>query len=166
MKTITVGKFKFVKTWVFPFDVSKFLIQMMTRFQKNTWSDEELRWIANKWIHVCCGDSKIGDIRIDIDPQKKPDIVGDAWNLAELLGKNSQQGIIIDPPWQINWRTRQLLAYQLRDTLKVGGILLCNSPWSPWSVGMDILAIWKVSPHFNNYRDLTDWWILRKVNDG
>jgi len=163
MKSITIGKFKFVKTWVFPSDVSKFLIQCMSRYGKNHWSEVEQCFIKEKFTHVFCGDSKLGDFRIDKDPERKPDLVADCLDLPEILGKNSQDHVIADPPWQINHRDRQLFSYALRDICKVGGVLIINSPWSPWCVGLDFLSVTKVMPHFNNYRDLTDWWILRKV---
>lgn len=163
MKEITIGKFKFQKCWVFPSDVSKFLIQMISRFNKSYWDELEGCWKKPEVCHVCCGKSKIGEIRVDIDPENNPTLLADAWNLSKILGVGKQNVIVIDPPWQINWRQRQLLSYEMRDCLKVGGTLIQNSPWSPWCVGMEILAIWKVSSHFNNYTDLRDFWILRRV---
>jgi len=163
MKTITVGKFKFQKCWVFPSDVSKFLIQMISRFNKSYWDESEQCWKKHTVAHVCCGKSKIGEIRVDNDPENNPTLVADAWTLSQNSVFKKQKIIIADPPWQINWRQRQLFSYEMRDCLQVGGILIQNSPWSPWCVGMELLAIWKVSAHFNNYSDLRDWWILRRV---
>ena len=160
MKEITIGKFKFQKCWTFPEDVSKFLNRMITRYNKNYWDEKELCWKKPPICHVCCGESKIGEIRVDINSEVNPTILADAWSLSNIL--KEQTMIILDPPWQINWRDRQLLSYEMRDCLKIGGILIQNSPWSPWCIGMKILAVWKVSPHFNNYSDLRDWWILRK----
>ena len=62
MKTITIGKFKFQKTWVFPSDVSKFLIRMIVRYNKSYWDELEQCWKKHPIAHVCCGKSKIGEI--------------------------------------------------------------------------------------------------------
>lgn len=166
MKNITIGKFKFQKTWVFPSDVSKFLIQTIARFSKNYWDEIEKCWKNYPVAHVCCGKSIIGDITVDIDPENNPTLLADAWSLSKNPAFQKTKMIITDPPWQINWRQRQLFSYEMRDCLEIDGILIQNSPWSPWCVGMEILEIWKVSSHFNNYSDLRDWWILRKVSEG
>jgi len=138
---------------------------MISRYNKSYWDELEQCWKKHPVAHVCCGKSKIGEIRVDNDEKNNPTLLADAWTLSQNPAFQRQKIIILDPPWQINWRQRQLLSYEMRDCLELGGILIQNSPWSPWCVGMEILAIWKVSPHFNNYSDLRDWWILRKVAD-
>ena len=49
-------------------------------------------------LHVCCGHSQIGDIRVDVDPTVKPDIVADMYHLPFRRGVF--KCAIIDPPWE------------------------------------------------------------------
>ena len=56
-----------------------------------------------KTLHVCCGKSLIGDVRLDLDTENNPDIVCDAAKLC--LGDNSFDTVLCDPPYngQFQW---------------------------------------------------------------
>jgi len=43
--------------------------------------------------------------------------------------------------------------------------LILNCPWSPWVKGLEIVDVWKVTQAFNSYRELVDFWIMRKIED-
>ena len=136
----------------------------MARFGKTHWSEKEQCWKSDKWTHVFCGRSQIGDLRIDINPELKPDMVADCLDLPRLLGKNSQDNIIADFPWSIGYPDRRKFVYALRDICKEGGVLLFNCPWSPEALGLELIPpIYKVVQAYNSYRDLVDWWIFRKT---
>ena len=152
LKQIKKGKFKFIESWQFPGEVSEFLEAEM-----DLWGNRR------GWTHVFSGKSKIGDLRIDIDPSNEPDIAADILELPFILGENTQDNIVGDPPWEIPYHNRRMYSYALRDILKPGGILILNCPWSPWVKGLEVQEIWKVTQAFNSYRDLVDIWILKKV---
>ena len=48
-------------------------------------------------LHVCCGYSPLGDIRVDFDPLTKPDMVCDASALP--FPDNSFESVLCDPPY-------------------------------------------------------------------
>lgn len=155
MKTEQVkkGRFKFEKCFVFPKEVSEFILEMMMRL--NT---EE-----KSYCHVCCGESKIGGLRIDKEASVNPDMVADVLDLPDLLGANSQANILNDMPWVIPYGKRRYFMYALRDICKVGGYLIINSPFDPWVKGLELVEVWKVRQAFNSYRDLVDFWIFKKI---
>lgn len=113
--------------------------------------------------HVCCGKSKIGGLRIDLDASLKPDLAADIMDLHWILGKNSQEHTLADFPWQISYSFRRYFSYALRDITKEGGFILINSPWNPWVKGLKLLRCYKVYQSFNSYRDLVDFWLFQKA---
>jgi hypothetical protein len=50
-----------------------------------------------KSLHVCCGNSPLGDVRCDFDPAVKPDYVCDAANLP--FEDDSFESVLCDPPY-------------------------------------------------------------------
>lgn len=154
MRVIQKSQFKFTETWVFPKEVTAFIEETCLRFSPGG---------HRAFTHVCCGTSMLGGLRIDIEPQHKPDIVANYLDLPKILGPDSQFGVISDPPWQIKYHDRMKFSYAVRDITRPGGILIINCPWSPWVKGLEILEVWKVNKAFNLYRDLVDFWIMRKL---
>ena len=65
------------------------------------WPESVEGWIAKKIIglsiHVCCGESSLGDVRVDIDPDHSPTIISDAQTLPILT--RSFDTAICDPPY-------------------------------------------------------------------
>jgi hypothetical protein len=56
-----------------------------------------------KTLHVCCGKSLLGDVRLDLDPDNNPDIICDAAKMC--LDDNSFETVLCDPPYngQFQW---------------------------------------------------------------
>src|SRR5512146_186132 len=54
-------------------------------------------------LHVCCGLSLLGDVRIDMDPAVRPDIIGDAASLP--IRSDEFVSVLCDPPYngQFQW---------------------------------------------------------------
>lgn len=50
-------------------------------------------------LHVCCGASKLGDIRLDLDPGHYPDIVCDAANMRAVVLDDGFDTVLCDPPY-------------------------------------------------------------------
>lgn len=151
-REVRKGKLRFLETWVFPKAVAEFIQEKAIEFEGTD----------KAFTHVFCGKSKLGGLRIDIEPSNEPDLVADVLTLPTLLGANSQKGIIADPPWEIPFGQRRYFSYAMRDITKPGGYLIINAPWNPWVKGLEIIEVWKVYQAFNSYRDLVDVWILRK----
>jgi len=49
-------------------------------------------------LHVCCGHSQLGDVRLDNDPEVTPDVVADAAALP--FDADAFQTVLCDPPYQ------------------------------------------------------------------
>ena len=75
--------------------------------KKVLWPEEVEQAIKERLIgqslHVCCGKSKLGDVRLDMDPLVEPDMVGDATNLP--FENESFGTVLCDPPYngQFQW---------------------------------------------------------------
>ncbi len=50
-----------------------------------------------KSLHVCCGKSKLGDVRVDLDPNVNPDFLYDA--AAMPFKDGSFETVLCDPPY-------------------------------------------------------------------
>ena len=110
--------FKYKKMWSFP--------ERTEEFCKSH--------LFGKTLHVCCGQSLLGDIRIDIEKQDIQDTrpgfkLGDMYNLP--VENNSFDSALIDPAWHIPYNKRMAFLYEIRDKIKINGILLLNAPFVP-----------------------------------
>lgn len=95
-----------------------------------------------KTLHVCCGESDLGDVRIDRDPDRQPDIVADMFTLP--VPDNTFDTVIADPPWhgiQKVGRKHSLFFELLRKT-KPNGIVLWNALTLPSSDQAELEQIW------------------------
>ena len=75
---------------------------MATKFRRAwIWTTEETDFYREKCIgrtiHVCCGVSSIGDVRVDIEPQAEGVIKADYRNLP--YPDQSFDTALCDPPW-------------------------------------------------------------------
>jgi hypothetical protein len=51
-------------------------------------------------LHVCCGQSRLGDLRVDSDSACNPDVLcEDASNMSDLFESNSFDTVLCDPPY-------------------------------------------------------------------
>jgi hypothetical protein len=129
-------KLTYKKVFQFPQDTHDFIQGLM----------------KGKTLHCCCGNSLLGDIRIDIEKQPDQDtkagfIEGDVLNLKEILdqkgiGPNYFDTVICDPLWHLPYQKRPALGFILRDQVKLGGQLIFNALWIPNLVTMKIENIW------------------------
>lgn len=53
--------------------------------------------LVGKSLHVCCGRSPLGDVRVDFDPKVKPDMVVNATALP--FDEGSFDTVLCDPPY-------------------------------------------------------------------
>jgi hypothetical protein len=54
---------------------------------------------VGKTLHVCCGKSLLGDVRLDLDPENNPDIICDASNMKGVIEDNQFETVLCDPPY-------------------------------------------------------------------
>ena len=112
-------------------------------------------------LHVCSGSSKIGDVKLDIEPQDKDTTQADMLHLPYRHG--SFDTVICDPAWAIGIDKRWRVTYQLRDVLKSGGKLLFNGLWIPRIKGMTIIDTF-ISCGFDCMMNVAIWTTYRKEN--
>ena len=114
----------FKANWIWPERVEAFMISK----------------IEGECLHVCCGTSKIGNVRLDILPQDDGVIEGDMFDLP--FPDNYFQTVICDPPWHIPYHKRWPLLWELRRVVRWNGILIFNCLWVPPIKGMKIEETW------------------------
>lgn len=70
---------------------------------KRLWNDSIENVLSDlfigKTLHVCCGKSLLGDVRLDIDESHSPDIICDAANMKNWVDDNEFDTVLCDPPY-------------------------------------------------------------------
>lgn len=66
-----------------------------------------------KTLHVCCGKSMIGDVRLDNDYNNFPDICCDASKMQQIVGDNEFDTVLCDPPYNGKFRWNHDLLCEL-----------------------------------------------------
>jgi hypothetical protein len=98
-------------------------------------------------LHVCCGESNIGDVTIDADPENDPDIVADMNNLP--VSSALFDTVICDPPWKeiqvIGGKHR--LFFELLRVVKPRGTVLWNAYSIPQSEQASCDKVWVRQDH-------------------
>jgi SAM-dependent methyltransferase len=112
----------------------KFTYQEGWRWGKSLrrWFHRELSSITDPpqrpVLHVCCGESTLGDIRADIVPGCG-NVRADAFNLPFADG--SIPTIVSDPPYDWAIQHRMGFFQELARVHQPGGLLLHKAPWGP-----------------------------------
>ncbi|MEM2003154.1 MAG: methyltransferase domain-containing protein [Nitrososphaerota archaeon] len=103
-------KYEFRKAWAWPEPVEKFIASLL----------------VSPSLHVCCGESTLGDVRVDI--KTKADIQADAFHLP--FRDEVFASVVSDPPWHMSYNLRPKFAKEIYRVLRPGGIFILNSPWA------------------------------------
>lgn len=118
-----------------------------------TWEDEVSDFIMDHItgfsLNVPCGSSLLGSVRVDIDPEMKPDRVEDMNKLSfpDCVFDTS----ISDPPWKLNFYQRMRPFFELIRVTKVQGKIIYNAPWIPTSKAVRLEETWiRQSAQFGN----------------
>jgi len=85
-------------------------------------------------LHVCCGESKLGDVRIDLE--KQADVKASMYHLP--VKRACFDTVVCDPPWELPYHLRGKVLRELRDCLKPGGRLIFNCFWFPKTRGLSV----------------------------
>ena len=157
-------KLTYKKVFQFPQDTHNFIQGLM----------------KGKTLHCCCGNSLLGDVRIDIEKQPDQDtkegfIQGD---IFELLAHRSTSvvrlgitvdrlfdTVICDPLWHLPYQKRPALAFLLRDQVKLGGRLILNALWIPTIKTMELREIY-VGKNSMAWRNVSLIMVYEKTEEG
>jgi 16S rRNA G966 N2-methylase RsmD len=124
-------------------------------------TDLVYKFIKSPSLNICCGMSKIGDIRADITLTVKPNILCDMFHLPfKPISFNS---VYCDPPWNIPYDKRISLTKKLYHLLKPDGVMIFSAPWIPKMKGLHIEQIYLIDQHFF-HQNINCVTISRRIN--
>jgi hypothetical protein len=108
------------------------------------WPDRVQRWVRERvegrTLHVCCGESDIGDVTVDADRSRDPSVQAD---MAELPFPDAAfETAVWDPPWKVDLFSRPKPFLELCRVVEAGGRLLTNTTWIPRSDQVVIDGVW------------------------
>lgn len=98
--------------------------------------------IEGRTLHVCCGESDIGDITVDADPNRDPDVQADMFALP--FADCSFDTVAADPPWKLIagiGKTHRVF-FELLRVLRPNGIVLWNAYSIPSSDQAKLEKTW------------------------
>jgi hypothetical protein len=121
-------------------------------------------------LHCCCGNSLLGDVRIDIEKQPDQDtkdgfIQGDIFEVLEDKNYGQYDTVICDPLWHLPYQKRPALAFLLRDQVKLGGRLVLNALWIPTIKTMELREIY-VGKNSMAWRNVSLIMVYEKTEEG
>jgi len=126
--------------------------------------------MKGKTLHCCCGNSLLGDVRIDIEKQPDQDtkdgfIQGDIFEVLEGKNYGQYDTVICDPLWHLPYQKRPALAFLLRDQVKLGGRLILNALWIPTIKTMELREIY-VGKNSMAWRNVSLIMVYEKTEEG
>ena len=81
------------------------------RVKKRLWNDSIEDVLKSMFIgstlHVCCGKSNLGDVRLDVDIENNPDIVCDAANMSDFVSDDSFDTVLYRD-WETDRKSTRL----------------------------------------------------------
>lgn len=100
-------------------------------------------------LNVCCGQSEIGDVRIDLDPNSKATHYQDMNSIE--FPSSIFDSVISDPPWKLGYYQRTKPFFECVRVCKVNGKIIYNAPWIPQSKAVKLDNLWiRKSAWFGN----------------
>jgi len=100
---------------------------------QSTWKQPEDvdRYLREKCdghtLNLCSGESPLGDIQVDADIARKPDILADMNELP--FSDEAFDTVLFDPPWKLEYFDRQDSFFEAVRVADVGGRILVNALW-------------------------------------
>jgi hypothetical protein len=115
-------------------------------------------------LNIPCGDSEIGDVRIDVQERPTSTKQGD---MREIPYPNETfDTVISDPPWKLDYYNRWKPFLECVRVTKVGGRIIYNATWIPASKQVDLEELWiRQSSSFANVSVLSVFKRTKNTND-
>lgn len=102
-------------------------------------------------LNVPCGTSKLGDERLDLDPNLSMRQAYDFFKDQLPFPDNTFDTVISDPPWAVGHYFRPKLFFTLVEKCKIGGQIIYNATWIPTSKYTRLKETWiRQSYQFSN----------------
>ena len=125
---------KWVKSWEWPQDIT---------------DEVESRLLPGRTLNICAGASRLGDVKIDLDPQNAEVQKGDMRDLQ--FENESFENVIIDPPWKLGYYQRFRPFYEAVRVCKRGGLVFYNATWIPPSDECELVGVYvRRDSHWGN----------------
>ena len=139
-----------------------------TTYQTNfSWNDGSEEWLKTfcigRTLNFPCGVSKVGDIRADIDPQVKPDIVADFFDPFKTFKEGEFDTVICDPPYKVYVSGKNRFRWEN----DIGRLAKKRVMFSTPLVRLKIVGNWKKSYYINEQGGalfLRVWQIFDRVD--
>ena len=112
---------RLISAWIWPGTVKQYVELKMT----------------GKVLNVPCGANSLGDVCGDAEPQRPGVIPMDMAALPFL--DESFDTVVSDPPWKIDFYHRWKPFLEAVRVVKVGGLVIYNATWVPWSKQVELL---------------------------
>ena len=114
-------------------------------------------------LNVPCGNSKLGDVRLDLDPNLSMRGAYDFFKDELNYPDNTFDTIISDPPWKVGHYFRPKLFFKLVEKCKIGGLIIYNATWIPTSKYVQLKECWiRQSSQFSNVSVIS---VFEKIAD-
>ena len=116
-------------------------------------------YVSGYSLNICSGMSKIGDVRLDLEPRYR-DVKKEDMNLLPY-GDETFDTVISDPPWKISFFQRMKPFFEAVRVCKTGGHIIYNCTWMPISKYVELEKVFlRVD---NNWTNISAIWIFRKT---
>jgi hypothetical protein len=116
---------KWVKAWEWPQEVT---------------DEVEALLESGRTLNICAGASRLGDVKIDLDPKQADVQKGDMRDLQ--FADETFDNVIIDPPWKLGYYQRFRPFYEAVRVTKIGGLIIYNAVWIPHSDQCELLDVY------------------------
>jgi len=111
-------------------------------------------------LNICAGASRLGDVKIDLDPSQEDVQKGDMRDLQ--FEDEMFDNTIIDPPWKLGYYQRFRPFYEAVRVTRVGGQIIYNATWIPHSDQCKLLSVFvRRDSHWGN---ISVFSIFRRVS--
>lgn len=137
-------KYEFKKVWAWPKEIEDFIASKIEGYS----------------LHVCCGESTIGDIKVDKYINRENVVKADMYDLP--YKDETFDTVICDPPWELPYHKRPKLLWELCRVLKKNGKLIFNAFWWPKSKTLEVEEWWVGLPK-SAWRNISLLIVARKI---
>lgn len=125
---------KWIKSWEWPQEIT---------------DEVESRLQPGLTLNICAGASRLGDVKIDLDPRSIDVQKGDMRNLQFDTG--TFQNVIIDPPWKLGYYQRFKPFYEAVRVADINGLIFYNATWIPHAENTELMEVYvRRDSHWGN----------------